>query len=153
MLTEAPPRDYTIACQKMKPSEVNAAWDMLFHVLKKSELYDDAGIGRLLTDCMTPNGLQMWLLRGEMDGKHFPAGCMITGIGEEPYRGSKWLVLLHVNDVVHIDFEQWKLAYDQLFDYASERGAQWVEVYTENPRAKELLTAFGFSTAGYRKAV
>ena len=154
MLAEAPVTNYTITCTRFKASEVRDTWDMLFNILSRSGMYDEDGIAKLLTDCLTPNGLQMWVLRGEtQDGKIFPAGCLITSVNSEPYSKRKWMVLLHVNSVAHISTEQWQMAYNALFEYANERDAEWLEVYTNNPRAVELLTAFGFEPAAYRKAV
>ena len=154
LLTEATPKDYTISCVRFMPSDVKDMWDMLFSILKRSALYDDAGVARMLNDCIVPGGLQMWVIKGETaEGKIFPAGCIVTAVHSEPYSNKCWMVLLHVNDVVHIDFEQWRTVYDTLFDFAEERKCQWMEVYTDNPRAQELLTAFGFTTAAYRKAV
>lgn len=152
MLTEAPPKEYTITVERQLPSDVQDKKAMLAGVLMKSGLYDVAGVEKILADCIATH-LQLWLLRGDMDDTVFPAGVMITAVHKEPYSEKSWLLLMHVNDVVHISNEQWITAHQAILDYAKERGCQWVEVFTDNPRAYELLAGFGFRIAAFRKAV
>lgn len=147
-------REYTISCQRFLPSDVKQMWDMLFDILKRSEMYTDEGIVRMLTDCMVPKGLQMWVLKGEKnDGSVFPAGCVITSMPDEPYTGHKWMIILHTNDVAPISIPQWRDVYAVLEAHSKENGCEWIETYTQNPRVIEILADLEFHPAAYRKVV
>jgi hypothetical protein len=144
---------YNIRCVRMWPEEIVDGWNLMFHVLRQSGLYDDLGIYRLLMDCIGMENMDLWLLRGDGPDGAFPAGCLITAIYEEHYTRKKWLLLMHVNDVCHIENEQWQQVYEVITNFSRKNGCQWIEVYTEVPRAQQLLTMLGFQTAAYRKAV
>lgn len=129
----------------LTPYEVFTGWDMLFHVIFKSDLYPPMGVSDMLDDAVKGN-VQVWMLRSE----NRIIGALCTQKATVPYTGLKVLSLIHGNTDrdTHVSDEEWQGIYKMLMRYAKAEGCRRFEVYSETPRVREILTTFGFQQNG-----
>ncbi len=144
-----------VSCLRMEPAEIAEGWNLVFHILKSSELYSDMETLGLMMQCIKGDGNpQMWFIRGEQEESLVPVGVIITKLFEDKALDQKWLTITHINAITPISNEQWQGIYATLVKFGKRKGCGIFEVFTENVRAQEILENLGFKRTGaFRKEI
>jgi hypothetical protein len=134
----------------LNPLEVQHGWDVLFFSLWESGMFPKMeNVSLLLHDAMCEK-LQIWILRTENEeGQPVLVGVVCTKIFHSPYTGETGFTLQHAHVAdAYVTAEAWATVYKELFKYAKKRNCTFAEIYSENPRAQQLLKMLGFTATG-----
>lgn len=137
--------------QQLSWVDVQLLFDMLFQIVWMSGLYPKpTQVSRMLYDALAGK-LVFWLIYSKDDEEGVtPFGLLATQMYYMPYTGKRVCSLIHGNKVGDktIDDEQWQKAYKKIIRYAKENGCDRFEVFSDNDRVRDILTAFGFKPSG-----
>jgi hypothetical protein len=130
--------------------DVLMLFDMIFQIVWASGLYPKpTQVSRMMYDALVGK-LVFWLIFTREDGVILPFGLLGTQMYYMPYTGKRVCSVIHGNKVGDFDIDdtQWQKAYKKIIKYAKENGCDKFEVFSDNDRVRDILTAFGFKPSG-----
>lgn len=130
--------------------DVQLLFDMLFQIIWLSGLYDKpTKVSRMLYDALSGKCV-VWLIFSKDEEAVVPFGVLVTQMYYMPYTGKRVCSIVHGNSVSNetIPDEEWRKAYKKIMRYAKDNGCARFEVFSENDRVRDILTAFGFKPSG-----
>lgn len=139
-----------IECIALNPVEIIHAWDALFNAVRLSNMYQDDAIAKMLNEG-AQGRVQVWILKRRHEDQSLSLnGVLITQMYYLPYTKTKTLSIIHGNAVVdHIDDTDWQRVYKTLVRYARDQKCNRIEIFSDNPRVQEIITAIGFKPSGH----
>lgn len=133
----------------LNPVEVVTGWDLLYHGIDVSGLYSDPRqISRMLHDAIAGK-IQLWLLKGRHeDGTLEFIGVLGSQVYYRPYSEVKALSLIHAGTLGDVADDEWMAVLKRLLAFGKAEGCGILEVFSDNPRVRDLMDKFGFRQSG-----